>query len=121
MVVGAAVVVVVVGRTVVVVATGAAVVVVTLAVVVVGAPVIEVVGAVDVVACTAAVEVVVATWPGERTGVGIFFSVALPMAPNPMRPTSTHVPIWAAFGQDRNFAHTAFGPVGLGGFAISTG
>ena len=112
------------------VVVGAAVVVVARAVVVVTlAPVVLVVaGAVvlvvdfdwlvvvvtpaAVVVVGAAVVDVVATWPELFVGVGFFAGAALPMAPRPISPESTHTETCATFGQLRNFAHRAFGPVG---------
>lgn len=109
-VVGAAVVVVT-NLAVVVVVAGAAVVVVTRPVVVVvwALTVVDVAGAVVVVG--AAEDEVVATWPPERAGVGVFFWPE-PMAASPINPTRIHTAICAVFGQDRNFAHHAFKPVG---------
>src|SRR5438874_847429 len=52
-----------------------------------------------------------------RTGVG-FFSVAEPMAPTPMKPRSTHTEICAGFGQERNFTHRRFAPVGVMGAGV---
>ena len=112
-VVGAAVVVVVAGL-VVVVGAGAAVVVVVglIVVVVVGAVLDEVVGA-EVAAVAPVVVVVVATWPVERTGVGVFVRPG-PSAVTPMRPVSAHTESCAAFGQERKVRQPRFRRRGWG-------